>query len=278
MQRVLLVTSEGAHRVLYGKWLREHFEVELATSTAGGYGDVDAVVYDVPKYPRWEECAWVEDLGVPVVVLTREPGLARPRGEKCSVLTYPVRMEKLLEALVKLGLCSGAERRAPASSGRAAGAACEGDPGPPSEVDHPDQRRHASGDAAAAQGRALRCPGRILLAADRDLVRLVFANYLRKGADLKLVSEVRTSEDAVAETARLKPDVTLLEVDLPGEGSFVAARKIREQDSGSRVVFLSAYFQDRVIEQVLSNVMAKLSIRDRVLLARFAIREGLLKP
>lgn len=106
MKRVLLITDEESHRLLYGRGLAKHFQLEFASSTSGGYGDIDAVVYDVPKYPKKEDYHWLEELRVPIVVLTPEMGLPLPKAEKQCVLAYPARMNDILKALAKLGACS----------------------------------------------------------------------------------------------------------------------------------------------------------------------------
>jgi len=98
----------------------------------------------------------------------------------------------------------------------------------------------------------LRSPLQILVADDHALVRKTLCHWLAAEADLTIVADVGTGEEAVAQAQRLKPDIVLLDVDMPGLLCFDAARMIREQDPVVRIVFLSAFFHDRYIEQALA--------------------------
>lgn len=110
MKTILFITREESQRALYERGLKEHFQVTVCASRKDAPDEVDAVVYDQPKYQSAAELHWVEALGVPVVVLTPDARLRVPRAAKSAVLVYPmVRMDEILEALVKLGVCLGEE-------------------------------------------------------------------------------------------------------------------------------------------------------------------------
>ena len=109
MKTVLLVTKEESHRMLYERGLGKHFAVMYSASPQDFAGAVDAVVYDLPKYPSGGSFRWLVDLDVPVVVLTADERLRFPEISKRSILVYPVRMNQVLEALAKLGVCAGGD-------------------------------------------------------------------------------------------------------------------------------------------------------------------------
>ena len=92
----------------------------------------------------------------------------------------------------------------------------------------------------------------ILIADDHALVRKTLRRTLETEPDLFVVADVATTDEAIAEARRQKPDIVLLDVDMPGVVSFDAARTIRSENPAVRVVFLSAYFQDRYIAQALA--------------------------
>jgi hypothetical protein len=104
VKRVLLITGEEVHRHLYERGLGEHFTVECATSARSASGDVDAVVYDLPRNGSTLDFAWLAKLTVPVVVLTPTQWARVPETAKRRVLVYPVRMAQILQALSKLGV------------------------------------------------------------------------------------------------------------------------------------------------------------------------------
>ncbi|QOI99346.1 MAG: response regulator transcription factor [Phycisphaeraceae bacterium] len=93
-------------------------------------------------------------------------------------------------------------------------------------------------------------PVTVLLADDHSLVRGSLASWLRNSG-ISVVSEVGNADAAVTEAIRLKPDVVVLDIDMPGLQCFDAARAIRARCPGTRVLFLSAFFNDRFIEDAL---------------------------
>ncbi|MEW6197906.1 MAG: response regulator transcription factor [Planctomycetota bacterium] len=92
-------------------------------------------------------------------------------------------------------------------------------------------------------------PIAIILADDHALVRTTLRRTLEAEPDFKVVSDVGTADDAVRDAEQLKPDIVVLDIDMPGQVAFDAARRI--QAGGARVVFLSAFFHDRYIDQAL---------------------------
>src|SRR2546427_4669083 len=107
MKTLLFISAEETHRFLYERGLRKHFAVVSAQSTKEAPAKIDAVVYDLPKEQSSADFGWLKSVDVPVVVLTPDESLSTPESSKRSVLTYPVRMNQIIEALAKLGLCMG---------------------------------------------------------------------------------------------------------------------------------------------------------------------------
>lgn len=95
-------------------------------------------------------------------------------------------------------------------------------------------------------------PVTILLADDHALVRKTLRRWLENEPDLTVVGDVATADDAIRDAQQLKPDIVVLDVDMPGVICFDAARAIRKNNPNTRVVFLSAFFHDRYIEQALA--------------------------
>ena len=107
MKTILLITSEESHRFLYERQLKKHFNVRVAESPKAVSEKVDAVIYDLPKYRSTIDFRLLRKFQAPVVVLTPDEKLKLPDTSKRSVLVYPVRMNQLVEALAKLGVCVG---------------------------------------------------------------------------------------------------------------------------------------------------------------------------
>jgi DNA-binding NarL/FixJ family response regulator len=98
----------------------------------------------------------------------------------------------------------------------------------------------------------MKTPISILVVDDHEMVRSMLKRRLESEPDIKVVGGVGTADQAVAMAQQLKPDIVLMDIDMPGMTCFEAAKIIMQQNSEARVIFLSAYVHDRYIEQAMS--------------------------
>lgn len=97
-------------------------------------------------------------------------------------------------------------------------------------------------------------PVSVLIVDDHEVVRVGLQTVLSRHDDIDVVGEAGTVTDAVVESCRLKPDVVLMEVRLPGGSGVDACRAIRDSCPGTRVLFLSSYEdEDAVLDAVLGG-------------------------
>lgn len=80
---------------------------------------------------------------------------------------------------------------------------------------------------------------RIVLADDHHLFRDGLARILSGYPDIEVVASVSSGEEAVTAVAQHQPDVTLLDVNMPGIGGVGATRQIREADPEARILMLT---------------------------------------
>jgi len=95
-------------------------------------------------------------------------------------------------------------------------------------------------------------PVSVILADDHTLLRDMLARHIEATAEFTVLAGVGRAEDAVALTFKHKPDIVVLDIDMPGLESFEAARRIKSACPDTRVVFLTAFVHDRYIERALS--------------------------
>jgi DNA-binding NarL/FixJ family response regulator len=90
----------------------------------------------------------------------------------------------------------------------------------------------------------------VLLVDDHALIRDMFAETLRsEGFDVVATGD---TEEAIQRGVELRPDVAVLDIDMPGRSTFEVARLLGEATPATRIVFLSGYVRDSYIEQALA--------------------------
>lgn len=82
---------------------------------------------------------------------------------------------------------------------------------------------------------------KILIVDDHDLVRTGLKNILADAADLELVGEAATGEEAIRFARQLKPDVILMDVGLPGLSGLETTERILKAQSDIKVIVLTAH-------------------------------------
>ncbi|WP_312969973.1 response regulator transcription factor [Pseudomonas sp.] len=87
-------------------------------------------------------------------------------------------------------------------------------------------------------------PIRLLVVDDHPLLREGIAAVLEAHPDIELVGEAADGEQAVARFAQLRPDVTLMDLQMPGLNGTEAIRAIRAQFADACIAVLTTYSGD----------------------------------
>ncbi len=96
-----------------------------------------------------------------------------------------------------------------------------------------------------------RHPATILIAEDHELLRDMLARRLAEEPDLQVVGVVGDASAALDQSLEQRPDLVLMDIDMPGLSVFEAVRLIQDRLPDTRVLFLSAYVRDGFISQAL---------------------------
>ena len=80
----------------------------------------------------------------------------------------------------------------------------------------------------------------VMLVDDHALVRMGF-RMLLADAGIEVVAEADSGEQACAEYPKVKPDVVVMDLSMPGMGGLEAVRRLLAQDPKARVLALSAH-------------------------------------
>ena len=85
---------------------------------------------------------------------------------------------------------------------------------------------------------------RVLVADDHAVVREGLRTFLRLQKGIEVVGEAGDGAEAVAESARLDPDVVLMDLVMPKLDGIEAMRRIREERPATRVIVLTSFGDD----------------------------------
>jgi DNA-binding NarL/FixJ family response regulator len=85
---------------------------------------------------------------------------------------------------------------------------------------------------------------RLLLADDQPLIRTGFRMILEETDDIEIVGEAQDGAEAVRLAADLDPDVTLMDVRMPGVDGIEATRRIVARNAASRILILTTFDLD----------------------------------
>ncbi len=93
---------------------------------------------------------------------------------------------------------------------------------------------------------------KVLVVDDHPLMRLGVSTMIDAQSDMKVVAQAGTGEHAVELFRHHKPDVTLMDLRLPGISGAEAIRVIREGNPRARFVVLTTYAGDEDIHRALA--------------------------
>jgi DNA-binding NarL/FixJ family response regulator len=92
---------------------------------------------------------------------------------------------------------------------------------------------------------------KVMVVDDHPLMRVGVASIVNARSDMSVVAQTGTGEEAVTLFQKHKPDVTLMDLRLPGISGVDAIRSIRKFHSLARFVVLTTYEGDADIHQAL---------------------------
>jgi len=92
---------------------------------------------------------------------------------------------------------------------------------------------------------------RVVLADDHAVVRKGIHDFLEEEEDIQVVAEATNGEEAVALTVAHRPDVAVLDIQMPQLTGIEAARQIKAKTPEVRILVLTAYDDDPYIFAML---------------------------
>jgi DNA-binding NarL/FixJ family response regulator len=119
---------------------------------------------------------------------------------------------------------------------------------------------------------------RILVVDDHPVLRDGVAAILETQPDMTLVGEARDGAEAIVRFRELKPDVTLMDLQMPGVGGVEAITAIRAEFPNARILVLTTYDGDvqavRALKAGALGFLLKSSLRREMLEAIRDVHRG----
>jgi DNA-binding NarL/FixJ family response regulator len=88
---------------------------------------------------------------------------------------------------------------------------------------------------------------RILLVDDHEVVRLGLKALLDHNPQFEVIGEAGTAREAVEQVSKLRPDIVLMDIRLPGASGIEACEEIMQNFPETRVVMLTSYAEDEML-------------------------------
>ena len=88
---------------------------------------------------------------------------------------------------------------------------------------------------------------RIVLVDDHEVVRLGLKSLLEQGSRFEVVGEASNAKEAIEITGKLRPDIVLMDIRLPGQSGSDACEESTQKYPDVKVVMLTSYAEDEML-------------------------------
>ncbi len=94
---------------------------------------------------------------------------------------------------------------------------------------------------------------RIVIIEDDDIIREGYAMLIGQSAGFRVVNSYISFDEAIKTIVADKPDVILLDIELPGTNGIAAIPKLKKQLPGVQILILTVYESEKTIFEALAN-------------------------
>ncbi|MCZ4097883.1 response regulator transcription factor [Streptomyces sp. SID13666] len=102
----------------------------------------------------------------------------------------------------------------------------------------------------------------VLLAEDMHMVRGALVALLNLEVDIKVIAEVESGDEIVPTSVRTRPDVAVIDIDLPGIDGLTAAADLHEQMPSCRTLILTSLGRPGNLRRALDAHVSGFILKD----------------
>jgi len=103
---------------------------------------------------------------------------------------------------------------------------------------------------------------RVVLAEDQSMVRGALASLLGLEPDIEVVGEAADGEEVIAVAEATRPDIALLDIEMPGRDGISAAEQLRHRVPGCRVVILTTFGRPGYLRRAMEAGAVAFLVKD----------------
>lgn len=100
----------------------------------------------------------------------------------------------------------------------------------------------------------------ILIVDDTEFMRLTIRRILEEGG-YNVIDEAENGAVAVEKFKTHKPDLVLMDITMPVMDGLEALKRIKEMDSSSKVIIVSALGQEAIVREAIANGAATFIVK-----------------
>lgn len=97
---------------------------------------------------------------------------------------------------------------------------------------------------------------KVIIADDHVLVREGLRKLLELDKSIDVITEVGDGQGAINMARKAKPDIILMDVNMPGTNGILATQVIKREIPATRIIALTIYEDEEVVEMVRAGVSA----------------------